>query len=322
MTTPLRPRAAGHLPGGRVARVGIRAEASLPPGYTMEVHEEMVQGYIKDPPYLKVTIVVKHAGQPAAALGVTRTRDPRPRQEGEVFSVNAIEVYPEHQRKGLATAMYAELHRRYPDTPVSHSWGMAQSGDARALNDRLKQRFPGLHFGSKTAAILPPRPGTVPVPAGKVRCHTVVGAIGSGASAEVIRREGLRVDLGTAYQDQFGEFQAIWATTGAADVEVVRNRPVVVEFAAPAEEVVASAGSAAPGRTVTFGRDIPPSEFLYVYETWHGVLWMLQDESGWTKEYLSDPANDWTWKENPDPYGIPDEAWDEAMGVFLTTLGL
>jgi hypothetical protein len=175
---------------------------------------------------------------------------------------------------------------------------------------------------TRVASAIPPRPGTVPVPSGKVRCSTIVGAIGSGAPAEVIRRDGLRIDLARSYTDQFGSFQAIWANTGPADKEMILNRACVVEFAAPAEEVQASAGTTDPGRTVTFARDIPPSEFLYVYEPWHAVLWLLQDDSGWDRAYLEDPENDWTWKENPDPGGISDEAWRRGMEAFREMLGM
>jgi GNAT superfamily N-acetyltransferase len=138
---PLPPEAFDGIEQGRTA-----ASGSLPAGYVMEVHEGTRYGQPT------VTVLVKHQDDPdtpVAALGLMRRANPLPKSEDpEVFEVNAVQVYPEHQRKGIATAMYDEVHKRYPGVPVLHSFGPGQSTDARALNKTLKQRYgPKMHLG-------------------------------------------------------------------------------------------------------------------------------------------------------------------------------
>lgn len=119
---------------------------------------------------------------------------------------------------------------------------------------------------------MPPRPGTQSVPAGHARLFTRVGAIGPGASAEVIARDGLRLDKAGIYKGPGGgEFRTIWCSGGAPDVETIKNSTCVVEFTWPWD------GSATPGSTYQIDSDITPSDFLAVYEQWHAIVWMLQD---------------------------------------------
>ncbi len=65
-----------------------------------------------------------------------------------------IQVYGGHQRRGIARAMYAELHRIRPGVPVMHSPGPAQSADARALDKALREKFgPRMHLGKMAAGV-------------------------------------------------------------------------------------------------------------------------------------------------------------------------
>lgn len=60
------------------------------------------------------------------------------------LGVDDLEVVPEHQRHGVATAMYGELHRRYPEhVVVHHIDGMTQ--DSLRLADHLVKTYPGKH---------------------------------------------------------------------------------------------------------------------------------------------------------------------------------
>lgn len=132
--------------------------ASLPSGYTIEVEEREEPDHPSGRSHL-LWVRALSEGRVIGELSVSRAPDryagddsPAARN-GRAFSVNAIWIKPEHRRKGLATAMYAEVHRRYPGVPVMHSFGQGQSADARALNKTLKERFgPQMHLG-KTAAV-------------------------------------------------------------------------------------------------------------------------------------------------------------------------
>lgn len=57
--------------------------------------------------------------------------------DGDQAPVGVPNVYvnEEHQRKGVATAMYAEVKRRWPDVPIQHS--EHASAAAQALNRTL-----------------------------------------------------------------------------------------------------------------------------------------------------------------------------------------
>lgn len=127
---------------------GFISHAALPAGYRMEVHEQQ-PGWVVGS---KITVLVfsGDSAKPVAALGVVKETDQRPQVGGgPTFTVEAVQVYDEHQRQGIASAMYAEVHRRYPDVPVTHSFGPAQSGDARALNDDLRKTYgPYMHLGA------------------------------------------------------------------------------------------------------------------------------------------------------------------------------
>ena len=126
------------------------AADQLPPGYAMEVQEEEETHWGHPALHLKVN----HEGKPVAGLGVFQRPDP---ETGSLVGNPNVWVYPEHQRKGLGTAMYAEVHRRWPGIPMMHS--PHQSDDAQALNQTLKERFgPDLHYGHLSAeAVLPLR---------------------------------------------------------------------------------------------------------------------------------------------------------------------
>ncbi len=207
------------------------------------------------------------------------------------------------------------------------------SATTRALKARLKKELPRpapqspediVSSGSRTTSLrdVPPEPGTVPVPSGHVRLYSIVGAIGESAPAEVIRREGLRLDKATPYRDQFSEFTAIWAAIGYPDKRFLHYHTCIVEFSAPAEEVEHSAGSLRPGVTVTLSRDITPSELLAVYEPWHGIFWLLRDEPRWNqRSFWEDPANEWEWKKTPSETEFPDADWQKAVRAMHEATG-
>jgi GNAT superfamily N-acetyltransferase len=160
---------------------------------------------------------------------------------------------------------------------------------------------------------LPPRPGTQSIPGGRTRCFTKVGASGqSSAPADVIAREGLRIDKATTYQDMFGDFKAIWAMIGAPPDEVILHSNCVVEFHAPTDEVQASAGSLSDGAVVSLGRDIPPSEFVAVYEKWHGLVWHLLEFASSIDTFF-DPEDAWMWKQSPNTNTFPEDVWQKAL---------
>lgn len=124
--------------------------SSLPPGYTMRVGDKFIGSTL----YLQITVM--YGREQAAYLDMQRTPDrfagddSPAAQNARAWLVGMVKVEPEHRRKGLATEMYAELHRRYPGIPVLHSFGQGQSPDARALNRTLKERFgPRMHLGGR-----------------------------------------------------------------------------------------------------------------------------------------------------------------------------
>ncbi len=136
----------------------------LPPGYTIEVFERPVDN--RDLPWHGLPglyVEVKHEGKRVSGLGAFQTGD-------GTSSVN-IWVDEQHQRKGVAMAMYAEIHKRWPTVPIKHQ--EHRSNDARALDPALRAEFGShLHLGSKTADASrvdykPERPltgvGTVPL---------------------------------------------------------------------------------------------------------------------------------------------------------------
>lgn len=130
--------------------------ASLPPGYRVEARP--VSGD-------RLHVLVYHGDKPVGALAVYMGKDDRPMPRDPNLSapfnpdpqrrmiyVDRIEVYPEHRRKGLATAMWEAVHDHWPNIPVMHSWGPAQSGDARRLNETLRAKHgPYMHLGKVAA---------------------------------------------------------------------------------------------------------------------------------------------------------------------------
>lgn len=193
------------------------------------------------------------------------------------------------------------------DHVQTDSHWMAQEVRPNALQakhgDKGEPGYELLHPGGG----MPPRPGTQPIPAGMTRAWTKVGAMGAGAPAAIIATEGLRIDKATVYKDQFGDFRAIWATIGAPDEKDIQNARTIVEFFAPTEEVQRSAGSLREGAVISLGRDVPPTEFVQVYEPWHGMVWMIQDHGG-DKDW-SDPQ----WDISPSPHDYPEEDWAKAI---------
>lgn len=133
-----------QMPSHYAARFTITS--SLPTGYSMHVREDPKTERWGLP---AIHVDVHHNGgkRPVGSLSVHQ----RDLDVGRVGHPN-IYVNEEHQRKGLATAMYAEVHRHWPDIPVEHSEDA--SDQARELNKSLRQTFgPDLH---RTAARVTP----------------------------------------------------------------------------------------------------------------------------------------------------------------------
>jgi GNAT superfamily N-acetyltransferase len=114
----------------------------LPPGYSLRTREEEKTQRWGLP---ALHVDVRHGGQQVGSLSVHQRQDAT--TGGALVGHPNIYVDPDHQRKGLGTALYAEVHRRWPDVPVVHS--PHASDDARALNESLKDRFPDRHHGSR-----------------------------------------------------------------------------------------------------------------------------------------------------------------------------
>ena len=122
------------------------AAGGLPDGYTLRTREEEKTQRWGLP---ALHVDVRHDGQQVGSLSVHQRQDAT--TGGALVGHPNIYVDPDHQRKGLGTALYAEVHRRWPDVPVVHS--PHASDDARALNETLKDRFgPDLHHGRKGGA--------------------------------------------------------------------------------------------------------------------------------------------------------------------------
>jgi ribosomal protein S18 acetylase RimI-like enzyme len=111
------------------------AAEGLPPGYTMAVREDPSTERWGLP---ALHVKVRHGGREVGALSVHQ----RDIDDERVGHPN-IYVDPEHQRQGLASAMYAEVHRRWPKVPVVHSEHASDA--AKALNQRLLEHLPQLH---------------------------------------------------------------------------------------------------------------------------------------------------------------------------------
>ena len=117
------------------------AAVDLPPGYALRTREEEKTQRWGLP---ALHVDVRHDGQQVGSLSVHQRQDAT--TGGALVGHPNIYVDPEHQRKGLGTALYAEVHRRWPDVPVVHS--PHASDDARALNETLRDRFPDRHHAS------------------------------------------------------------------------------------------------------------------------------------------------------------------------------
>ena len=123
------------------------AAGDLPPGYTLRTREEEKTQRWGLP---ALHVDVRHDGQQVGSLSVHQRQDAT--TGGALVGHPNIYVDPDHQRKGLGTALYAEVHRRWPNVPVVHS--PHASDDARALNESLKGKFgPDLHHGSRHTAV-------------------------------------------------------------------------------------------------------------------------------------------------------------------------
>lgn len=96
--------------------------------YSIQVREEPQTHW--GLPALHVT--AQHAGKTVGGLSVhQRLHDGA---DAPVAHPN-VWVNPEHQRKGLATAMYARVTDRWPDVPIQHSEHASEA--AKALNRTL-----------------------------------------------------------------------------------------------------------------------------------------------------------------------------------------
>jgi len=98
--------------------------------YSIQVREEPQTHW--GLPALHVT--AHHAGKKVGGLSVhQRLYDGA---DAPVAHPN-VWVNPEHQRKGLATAMYAQVADRWPDVPIQHSEHASEA--AKALNRTLRK---------------------------------------------------------------------------------------------------------------------------------------------------------------------------------------
>lgn len=120
-----------------------KTAAVTPEGYSLEVRHSRVNSPGLDLPWEgmpKMDVYATHQGREVGHLGVHQ----RTGEDGSPFIVPNISVHPEHQRKGLATAMYGEVHKHWPGIPVVHS--EHRTDDARGLDRSLAEHFDsGLH---------------------------------------------------------------------------------------------------------------------------------------------------------------------------------
>lgn len=72
----------------------------------------------------------KHEGKVIGGLSVHQRQ-----LDGGLVAHPNVWVKEEHQRKGVATAMYAEVKRHWPDVPIQHSEHASPA--AKALNRTL-----------------------------------------------------------------------------------------------------------------------------------------------------------------------------------------
>lgn len=235
------------------------------------------------------------------------------------WKVWGVFVKDSHRGRGIAEAMAQALQEATPDQWLYHGGFSSVEGEGFA------QRMIDKHPAWNRMAFMnspPPRPGTQPIPSGHVRCYTKIGAMGQGAAPEVIAREGLRLDKARTYTDTFGEFKAVWAVRGTPDIERIMYSACMVEFSIPREEAEA-AGAYSEGSHVAISRDVPPSEFVQVYEPWHGIYYHLVDHSlRWDRAYMEDPANAWEWSTNPASNEWSDEDWHRAVDAYKRSLGI
>lgn len=125
------------------------ANGGLPEGYSMHVEENPKTERWGLP---AVHVRIKHTvhglnGSRSKEVGGLSVHQRSFDGGATVVGHPNVSVHPDHRRKGLATAMYAEVHRRWPDVPIVHS--PDRSDDARALDQTLKDKFgPDRHQGS------------------------------------------------------------------------------------------------------------------------------------------------------------------------------
>lgn len=105
----------------------------LPKGYSLDVTEDPKTERWGLP---ALHVRTKHDGREVGGLSVHQ----RQGDDGLEGHPN-VWVDEEHQRKGLATAMYAEVKRRWPDVPIIHSEHASDA--AKALNRTLAALLPG-----------------------------------------------------------------------------------------------------------------------------------------------------------------------------------
>jgi hypothetical protein len=171
-----------------------------------------------------------------------------------------------------------------------------------------KERHPDLFksgSNSRRAAtpspLVPPEPGTTPIPDGHVRLYHYTQAPG-----DVIANEGLRLDK--AKGETYGEPNGVWASAQQPDPYQHR----FVEFSVPFYDKSMVIGGPTPGvkdspedfmargSNVAFNRDITPQEFIAIHEPWHSHYRYLQENY---------PAD-----QNPDPNQFDWASEDPAMG--------
>ena len=129
----------------RDAKYGLQATASsLDENYSFKVnHYKVNNPDVAWNGMPRIEVQIHHGGKTVGSVGAHQRFD----ENGSTFIVSHVYVDPNHQRRGLATAMYGELHNQWPGIPVVHS--EHRSDDARALTPHLQNTFgPNLHLGA------------------------------------------------------------------------------------------------------------------------------------------------------------------------------
>lgn len=135
--------------GVGIAAKTAGANSNLPEGYSLKVtHHKVENPDVAWNGMPRIDIQVHHDVDGVVGyIGAHQRLD----ENGSPFIISHVAVAPEHQLKGIATAMYGELHHQWPGMPVVHS--EHRSDAAKALTPHLRKTFgPDMHLGAKTAS--------------------------------------------------------------------------------------------------------------------------------------------------------------------------